>query len=78
MKNKSGTGWLWAAGVLFIVFVANIVLGKAALSPDFQAPFSLSDVGEFLLLFGAVICFIAGVLCREAERDSNLENHQID
>ena len=78
MKNKSGTGWLWAAGILFIVFVANIVLGKAALSPDFQAPFSLSDVGEFLLLFVAVICFIAGVLCREAERDNTLENGQLD
>ncbi len=78
MKSKSGTGWLWAAGVLFIVFVANILLGKAALSPDFQAPFSLSDVGEFLLLFGTVICFIVGVLRRETERDSSLENGQFD
>ena len=68
-KSKSGRGWLWLAGVFFLVFVANIVLGKAALSPSFEAPFLFTDVGEFLLLFGAVICFIVGVLCREAERD---------
>ncbi len=76
MNTKPGTRWLLAAGALFVVFVANILLGKAALSPDFQAPFLLSDVQEFLLLFGAIICFIAGVLCREAERESS--NHQLD
>ena len=70
MNSKSGSVWLWVSGVLFLAFVANILVGKAALSPDFQAPFALSDVGEFLLLFAAIICFIAGVLRREAARDA--------
>jgi len=69
MKSKSGSVWLWLAVILFAAFVANILLGKAALSPDFEAPFLLSDVQEFLLLFSAVICFISGTLCREAERE---------
>lgn len=66
MQTKPGTGWLICASLLFALFVTNILLGKAALSPDFQAPFSLGDVGEFLVLFLAVICFIACVLQREA------------
>ena len=63
---KPGTGWLVAASLLFILFIANILLGKAALAPDFETPLKLGDVGEFLVLFATVICFIAGVLRREA------------
>ena len=66
MSIKPGTGWLVLASLLFMLFIANILLGKAALAPDFETPLKLGDVGEFLVLFAAVICFVAGVLRREA------------
>ena len=51
MSIKPGTGWLTLASLLFTLFIANILLGKAALAPNFETPLKLSDVGEFLLLF---------------------------
>ena len=65
MKTKPGTGWLVLAGLFFMLFIANILLGKAALAPDVENPLKLGDVGEFLVLFAAVICFVTGVLRRE-------------
>ena len=77
MNIKPGTGWLVLASLLFALFLANILLGKAALAPDFETPLALGDVGEFLVLFGAVICFITGVLRREAYSTS-LESSEAD
>ncbi|MEM6460444.1 MAG: hypothetical protein AAF724_00855 [Pseudomonadota bacterium] len=59
---------LLAAALLFLVFVANVVIGAIAGSPVF------GDVTEMLILFAASLCFVAAILRREA--DAKSENHQ--
>lgn len=61
--------FLIVAGILFAVFVANIVLGASG-----GAQF-LGDVGEMLVLFAASIAFTAAILRREAQRNRN-RNHE--
>ena len=51
---------LAAAGLLFLAFVANVVLGAMTGTPI------LGDVSEMLVLFAASICFVAAILRREA------------
>ena len=65
MKKRSDIWFLVSAGLLFGVFLLNIFLGKAALVFDTEPIISVGDVGEFLLLLAAVICFIIVVLHRE-------------
>ena len=56
---------LIAAGLLFVVFIANIVIGKIAVVGGATTVPGLGDVGEFLVLFAAVVLFIAACLARE-------------
>ena len=56
---------LLAAGLFFAIFVANIVIGKIAVLGGATSTPGLGDVGEFLLLFVAVVLFIAACLARE-------------
>lgn len=66
MSNKVGNRWLIASGLLFGLYCLNIALGKMA-SGSGDAPFfSLGDVGEFLVLFAAVLCLVVTMLEREA------------
>jgi hypothetical protein len=66
MTNKAGNRWLIASGLLFGLYCLNVALGKLA-SGSGEAPlFSLGDVGEFLVLFAAVLCFVVTMLEREA------------
>ena len=64
---------LLGAVVLFVVFVANIVVGKVAILGGATTTPGLGDVGEFLVLFAAVVLFIAACLARERaqKRQSN-------
>ncbi len=48
------------AVLLFAVFVASVVGGAFGLG------FRLGDVPEMLTLFASVICFVVGILGREA------------
>jgi len=50
---------LVAAGILFLAFVLNVVLGAITGSP------LLGDVPEMLVLFAASICFVVAILHRE-------------
>ena len=52
-------------GVLFGVFLLNLLIGKSALVFDFQPILHIGDVAEFLILFAAVICFVIEVQRRE-------------
>lgn len=52
---------LLAATALFLVFIANVVVGAFAGTPMF------GDVTEMLILFAASICFVAAILRREAD-----------
>ena len=65
MKKGSDTWYLIIAGILFGLFLLNIVLGKAALVAGTEPILSVGDVGEFLILLAAVIFFVIVVLHRE-------------
>ena len=70
----SGRRALLAAAILFLVFVANIVIGKIAIVGGATTAPGLGDVGEFLVLFAAVVLFIAACLARE--RAQNRDNSE--
>jgi heme A synthase len=71
MTKNVGHIWLIASGLLFGLYCLNVALGKIAISSGEPAFFSLGDVGEFLVLFAAVLCFVVTMLEREAYRDSD-------
>ena len=62
---------LWGAGILFVIFAANIVIGKIAILGGATTVPGLGDVGEFLVLFAAVVLFIAACVARERAEDPN-------
>ncbi len=51
---------LMVAGILFLVFVLNVVLGSIS-----NAAF-LGNVGEMLVLLGTAVAFVVAILTREA------------
>lgn len=75
-SEKSGTAkpgrmYLWIAAIVFTVFIANVIYGKIMIMNGATSTPGLSDVGEFLTLFVAVVFFIAACVSRErAERES--------
>ena len=64
--TRGGRVALWLALGLFVVFVINIVVGKIAILGGATTLPGLGDVGEFLVLFVAVLLFIVACLTREA------------
>ena len=64
-----GRNALLGAGILFAVFAINIVVGKVAVLGGATTVPGLGDVGEFLVLFAAVVLFIAACLARERSQD---------
>ena len=67
IKNRVDMLFLFATGALFLLFVLNVLLGKAALLFEFEPFLQIGDVGEFLLLLAAVICFVIEILRRERQ-----------
>ena len=65
---------LLAAALLFAIFIANVIYGKLAVLGGATTTPGLGDVGEFLVLFAAVVLFIAACLRREAEAESENQN----
>jgi len=76
--SKPGRVLLLASLGVFLVFAANIVVGKIATMHGATTVPGLGDVGEFLVLFVAVVLFIAACLARErAEKAAaNQETNQ--
>jgi hypothetical protein len=68
MKKRSDTWFLVSAGVLFGLFLLNIFVGKAALLFDMEPILTIGDVGEFVILLAAVICFVIVVLHLELQQ----------
>ncbi|MDJ0611834.1 MAG: hypothetical protein QNJ67_22875 [Kiloniellales bacterium] len=62
---------LWGAAVLFVIFAGNIVIGKIAILGGATTVPGLGDVGEFLVLFAAVVLFIAACVDRERAQDQS-------
>jgi hypothetical protein len=58
--------------ILFLVFTANILLGKARAALGWDVLIRLSDVGEYLVLLSAAFFFTVASLLRECQgRDSS-------
>ena len=74
-KGRGGRVALWVALGLFVVLIANIVVGKIAVLGGATTVPGLGDVGEFLVLFVAVLLFIVACLAREtAATESENQN----
>lgn len=68
MKKRFDTWFLVVAGVFFGLFLLNIFAGKVALLLDMEPILTIGDVGEFLILLAAVICFMVVVLHLESQQ----------
>jgi len=70
-KDQDGNGrrpggrLLLGALAFFLIFCANIVIGKIATMQGMTSAPGLGDVGEFLMLFVAVVLFIAACVAHE-------------
>ena len=62
---KPGKGFLIASFAFAFVLVANIIIGKISVMQGATEAVGIGDVGEFLVLFVAVVLFIAACLARE-------------
>jgi heme A synthase len=67
MIKKRGYSWLVSSGILFGFYCLNVVVGKIALLSDKKPFISMGDVGEFIVLFAAVVFFVIAMLEREAQ-----------
>ncbi|MEH6577214.1 MAG: hypothetical protein V7731_09055 [Amphritea sp.] len=56
---------LLVSTLVFIGYLSNILLGKMAMQNAMAVPY-LSDLSEFLMLFGSVAGFIVFVLLNES------------
>ena len=75
--KRADAWYLAGAGVLFGLFLLNIFLGKAALVFDTVPNLSVGDIGEFLLLLGAVVFFVIEVLRLEFQ-ESNTKKESVN
>ncbi|WP_282607109.1 hypothetical protein [Pelagibius sp. Alg239-R121] len=65
--NKSDGRWaLLVSAAFFCVYALNVLSGKLSTATDVNIPINLGDVGEFLTLIAAAICFVIAALQREA------------
>ena len=65
------------AATLLILYVVDVLVGKAAVLLQFSVPWRLGNIGEFVVVLAAVIFFVAGVLVIEARNDSQQRRHPI-
>ena len=61
----------FAASTLLLGAYAFVVLaGKAGSLLKFEPPFSLGDIGEFLVVLAAMVLFVTGLMLREAREQA--------
>ena len=65
------------ATTLLILYIVDVLVGKAAVLLQFSVPWRLGNIGEFVVVLAAVIFFVAGVLVIEARNDSQQWRHPI-
>jgi hypothetical protein len=61
----------WISGGALVVYALDVLLGKVGVIAKFAPPFKLGDVGEFLVVLGAMIFFVSGVLAESSEAAAN-------
>ncbi|TQV83881.1 hypothetical protein [Denitrobaculum tricleocarpae] len=64
--QKAGRWALLGSAGFFGLYALNVLSGKIASVTDMQSLINLGDVGEFVTLFAAAICFVVATLRREA------------
>ena len=78
-QEKHFSKWMLCATVLFIIYLLNILIGKAALVWNLEVLSSIliGDVAEFLLLLLAIVFFTVEILRLERLRqpDNSQVNH---
>ena len=67
-------GWFWAAGCVFIVFIADILVAKAQVLAGVSIPVHFGGAPQFLLLLVTVAFFVVGALIREREERPDVRN----
>ncbi|MCH7864541.1 MAG: hypothetical protein IIC56_04915 [Proteobacteria bacterium] len=65
----------WAAGAVFVIFVADIFLAKIQVLAGEAIPVHLGDTLQFLVLLVAVTFFVAGTLIREKQEGEAKDMH---
>lgn len=55
----------WAAGVVFAIFVADVLIAKVQVMSGAVMPIHLGDWPQFLVLLVAVALFVIGSIARE-------------
>lgn len=65
-RKSGGRAALLVSGGLFGLYALNVLSGKISTTSEVTIPLNLGDVGEFLTLFAAAICFVIAALQREA------------
>jgi hypothetical protein len=65
--NKSDKFWLYGSILFFTLMCLNIVVGKLVIYFDLGPVLLLGDVGEFLVLLAAVVCFVVVLVKQEAK-----------
>lgn len=66
----------WAAGSVFVFFVADILLAKIQVMSGVTIPVHLGDTPQFLVLLAAVTFFVAGTLVREKQERDAKDMHE--
>ncbi len=67
MSKKLGNWSLVGSGLMFGLYCFNVAIGKISLVASKKPFFSMGDVGEFLVLFAAVIFLVVAMLDRETQ-----------
>ena len=65
------------ATTLLILYVVDVLVGKAAVLLQFSVPWRLGNIGEFVVVLAAVVFFVAGVLVIEARSDPQQRRHHV-
>lgn len=55
-----------ASALVLGIYATHVLIGKVASLWKFALPLELGDVGEFLLVLGAMVFFVVGMMLREA------------
>ena len=62
---RKATSYLIAAGIVFSILVADILVAKIQVMRGVIIPVHIGDTGQFLVLLFAVILFVIGAILRK-------------
>lgn len=69
-RSRQARRFLVAAGWVFAILVADIIIAKIQVVMGASIPVHIGDTGQFLILLLAVTLFVVGAILREKQTDS--------